>query len=79
MADFIIRERFEHHIEYVLDTDPYGVPVAEIGKAVAVAWQDYAGRHGIDPESKPQWDDWARVFVRDSEIVIRFTLEVRPS
>lgn len=75
MADFTRRERVERHIEYVLDTEPYGTAIAEIGKAVAVAWRDYASRNRLDPDTAPQYDDWARVFTRDNEVVIRFTVE----
>ncbi len=75
MAEWDRRERVERHVEYVLEPGPYGAAVGDVYDTVAAAWRDYAGRRGLDPQSKPAGNDWCRVFAVDSEVVVRFTIE----
>jgi hypothetical protein len=70
------------HREIVVRRIEYGVAagctVGDLHKVLAIAWQDYASRNGIeDRGAGPRtFDDWAEIHPRDEETVIAFTVEV---
>lgn len=75
MASFTRREVVTRTVEYAI---PSGDAMAEFDKAYANALNDYRERHGKTKDDR-LYDDWARVYARDDEVVIAFEVkEAKP-
>jgi hypothetical protein len=71
MASYTWREVVSRSVEYAV---PSGGAVAEFNKAFLAAREDFLARNGYDSNTE-LWDDWARVYARDDEVVIVFDVK----
>jgi len=62
------REVVTRRVEYGIES---GQPTDVFLKVYAIARRDYEERSGITEI----WDDWAKIYARDDEIVIAFDVE----
>lgn len=75
MATFTTREVVTRHREWAVPCgQPWGAPAAEVAKAWTAAERAYRKAHSV-PETEQLHDDALRFHVRDTQIVISFTVE----
>lgn len=75
MADYTTRTVVSTRREWIVPAaEPWGAAWEEIAKAASAAWAAYREHHGL-PKDAPMPGDFARVHLRDDELVIAFTTE----